>query len=62
VAFVDRESRSGFLCAVTLLEAAGMDPARDLAEVRFAGTHARALALVSACTTSPRTLWYSLAG
>lgn len=44
VAFGDVNSTSSFIYPVTMLIHAGIDPARDLAQVRIAGSHANALA------------------
>jgi len=46
VAFVSRHSGSGFHAAVELLRRAGIEPLRDLAEVRFSGSHAASLELL----------------
>ncbi|MET0241280.1 MAG: phosphate/phosphite/phosphonate ABC transporter substrate-binding protein [Sphingobium sp.] len=44
VAFGDVNSTSSFIYPMSMLIRAGIDPARDLAEVRVAGSHANALA------------------
>lgn len=43
VAFTDPLSASGFVVPYAALLSAGIDPAKDLAEVRFAGSHMAAL-------------------
>jgi phosphonate transport system substrate-binding protein len=43
VALGDLNSTSSFIFPVTMLMAAGVDPARDLAAVRLAGTHSSSL-------------------
>ncbi len=47
-AFVDEGSTSGYLFPLALLRAAGLEPKRDFASLRFAGGHARVVELIHA--------------
>lgn len=47
VAFGDVNSTSSFVFPMAMLVEAGLDPARDLAEIRLAGSHANSLAALA---------------